>query len=245
MGAEDPDSLHHLHGLHLHPEEMLVVGRDELGQTGDVSGDVRSRRLQDGREVPLTGAGGAAHRVETLPVIVDDVVRRNGQPGQASQARLGQAGLQTDLGQPGVGDDGGEAGPALSLHPEALSDQVLTLGGHSVAEPHLRHTDLFVRLEGDVATDHVEEEDAQGPDGGELPVVSVVSDPLWRGVHPGTVEVGVGAVPQLSSGPEVNQLQLQSFQVNEEIFVLDVSVNDSVPVASEDSFNNLKDRNED
>lgn len=238
MGAEYGYSLHHLHGLHLHPEQMLVVGWDELGQTGDVSGDVCCRRLQDGR-VPLPGAGVAAHRVETLPVIVDDVMRRNGQPGQSSQSRRAQAGLQADLVEPGVGDDGGEAGPAVGLHPEALPDQVLTLGGHSVAEPHLRHTDLLVRLEGDVAADHVEEEDAQGPDGGQLSVVSVVSDPLWRGVHPGPVEVGVGAVPQLSPGPEVNQLQLQSFQVNEEIFVLDVSVNDSVPVAGEDSFNNL------
>ena len=241
MSSQHTDSLHNLHGLHLHPEQMLVVGWDELGQAGDVSGDVCCRRLQDGR-VPLPGAGGAAHRVEALPVIVDDVVGRNGQP---SQPWLDQAGLEADLVEPGVGDDGGEGGPAVGLHPEALSDQVLTLGGHSVAEPHLRHTDLLVCLEGDVAADHVEQEDAQGPDSGQLAVVSVVSDPLWRGVNPGTVKVGVGAVPQLSSGPEVNQLQLQSFQVNEEIFVLDVSVNDSVPVASEDSFNNLKDRNED
>ena len=144
-----------------------------------------------------------------------------------------------------MGDDGGQGGPALSVHPEALSDQVLALGRHSVAEPHLRHTDLLVRLEGDVAADHVEQEDAEGPDSGQLTVVSVVSDPLWRSINPGTIKVSVGAVSQLSSGAKVNQLQLQSFQVNEKIFVLDVSVNDSVPVASEDSFNNLKDRNED
>ena len=241
MGGEHAASLHHLHGLHLDPEQMLVVGWDELGQTGDVSRDVCCRRLQDGG-IPLAGAGGAAHGVEALAVIVDDVVRRNGQP---SQPGLNQAGLQADLVEPGVGDDGGQAGPALGLHAEALPDQVLALRRHSVAEPHLRHTDLLVRLEGDVAADHVEQEDAQGPDGGQLPVVSVVSDPLGRSVHPGAIKVRVGAVPQLGSGPEVNQLQLQSFQVNEEIFVLDVSVNDSVPVASEDSFNNLKDRNED
>ena len=175
-------------------------------------------------------------------MIVDDVVRRDGQPAQSGP---GQAGLQADLVEPGVGDDGGEGGPGLGVHPEALSDQVLALGRHSVAEPHIGHTDLLVRLEGDVATDHVEEQDAEGPDSGQLTVVSVVSDPLRWGVHPGPVKVSVGPVPQLSSGPKVNQLQLQSFQVNEEIFVLDVSVNDSVPVAGEDSFNNLKDRNED
>ena len=74
MSSQHTDSLHNLHGLHLHPEQMLVVGWDELGQTGDVSGDVCCRRLQDGR-VPLPGAGGAAHGVEALAVIVDDVVR--------------------------------------------------------------------------------------------------------------------------------------------------------------------------
>ena len=202
MCGEHIASLHHLHGLHLDPEQMLVVGRDELGQTGDVSGDVCCRRLQDGR-IPLPGAGGAAHGVEALTVIVDDVVRRNGQPRQPG---LHQAGLQTDLVEPGVGHDGGEAGPAVGVHTEALSDQILTLGGHSVAEPHLCHTDLLVRLEGDVAADHVKQEDAQGPDSGQLTVVSVMSDPLWWSVHPGPIKVSVGAVPQLSSGPKVNKL---------------------------------------
>ena len=44
---------------------------------------------------------------------------------------------------------------------------------------------LRVRLEGNVATEHVVEEDAQGPDRQAVSCVSAVFDPLWRGIHPG------------------------------------------------------------
>ena len=50
----------------------------------------------------------------------------------------------------------------------------------------LAWTDLFVRLEGDVATDHVVEEDAQGPDGGAGTLVPVKGDPFRRGVDSGS-----------------------------------------------------------
>ena len=47
---------------------------------------------------------------------------------------------------------------------------------------------LFVRLEGDVPADHVVEEDAEGPDGGLVPVVLPTLDPLGWGVHPSTCQ---------------------------------------------------------
>ena len=69
------------------------------------------------------------------------------------------------------------------VHPKALPHQVLTLRGDPVAKAEIGDADLLVRLEGDVAADHVEEEDAEGPDGGELAVVTVLTDPLRRSVH--------------------------------------------------------------
>ena len=98
------------------------------------------------------------------------------------QTGLGQC-CKVWAGQPRVAEDGGEGRPLSRVHSKALPYKVLALRRHPVSEPEFRDADLLVRLEGDVATDHVEEEDAEGPDGGELPVVTVLSDPLWRGVH--------------------------------------------------------------
>jgi len=56
----------------------------------------------------------------------------------------------------------------------------------------LAGTDLFVRLEGDVAADHVVKEDAQGPDGGACTLVPVKGDPFRRGIDTGsckTIEI--------------------------------------------------------
>ena len=141
-------------------------------------------------------------------MIVVDVVGRDGQSG------LDDAGLRAELVEPGVRDDGGQRGAALGVHAETLSDQVLAGGRHAVPEPHVRHADLVVRLEGNVPTHHVEQEDAEGPDGSQLTIVPVVSDPLGRGVDPRPVKVRVDSILQLSSGSKVNQLQLESFQVN-------------------------------
>jgi len=46
--------------------------------------------------------------------------------------------------------------------------------------------DLRVRLEGDVATDHVVQEDAEGPDGQAVGAVPTEFDPLGRRVDSGT-----------------------------------------------------------
>ena len=60
-----------------------------------------------------------------------------------------------------------------------------------IAELQLPTADLLVPLEGDVTTDHVEEEDPQGPHGGAVCVVLVERDPLRRGVYSGTCNVPV------------------------------------------------------
>ena len=54
-----------------------------------------------------------------------------------------------------------------------------------MSEAQLCAADLLVRLKGDVATDHVKEQDAQGPDGGALPVIATLADPLRGGVNAG------------------------------------------------------------
>ena len=63
--------------------------------------------------------------------------------------------------------------PALSRQPAVVSP---------VRQP--QHY-LRVRLKGNVATEHVVEEDAQGPDRQTVGCVSAVFDPLWRGIHSG------------------------------------------------------------
>ena len=64
---------------------------------------------------------------------------------------------------------------------EAGADEVLALLGHSVSEAQLGVADVLVPLEGDVAADHVKEEDAQGPDSSRLPLVASLANPLrWR-----------------------------------------------------------------
>ena len=90
------------------------------------------------------------------------------------------------LGHPGMRGDVLERDAALRLELKALRDQVLALGGDLGVEVELCKANLLVGLEGNVAADHVVEEDAEAPDGGEVALVLVALDPLWRGVHPGT-----------------------------------------------------------
>ncbi len=53
---------------------------------------------------------------------------------------------------------------------------------------------LLVRLEGNVSADHVVEQDAEGPDGGFVPVVLATLDPLRRGVYAGTWTQQIGTL---------------------------------------------------
>ena len=69
------------------------------------------------------------------------------------------------------------------VHAKALPHKVLAHRRDAVTKPEISDADLLVGLEGDVAAHHVKEEDAQGPDGGQLSVVTVLADPLRGGVH--------------------------------------------------------------
>ena len=99
--------------------------------------------------------------------------------------------------------------------------------------------DLLVGLEGDVAADHVVEEDAQGPDGGLGAQVARTPDPLGRGVDPGALELRVVVILHEGPAPEVDEIQLSSFEIDEDVFILDVPVDDARGVAGEDCLYNL------
>ena len=71
-----------------------------------------------------------------------------------------------------------EAGPVTRSYFKAPFDDVLALVGQAGAESHFGVANGFVVFVGNVSTDHVVEEDSQGPDGGLLPVVAGASDPL-------------------------------------------------------------------
>ena len=90
---------------------------------------------------------------------------------------------------PAVAEDVRERDSVLLLHPEAGRDQVPAGPGDLSAELQLTTADLLVLLEGDVATDHIEEEDPQGPDSGAVSMVLVEPDPLRRGVDSGPFNV--------------------------------------------------------
>ena len=76
--------------------------------------------------------------------------------------------------------------PVLRPDAETRPDQVLALRRHAPPEAQLGVADLLVLLEGDVAADHVVEEDAEAPHGQGVAVIPATPDPLGRGVHPST-----------------------------------------------------------
>ena len=87
--------------------------------------------------------------------------------------------------EPGVVEDAVQGDPILRPNPETRPDQILTLGADGSSEAELCVADLLVLLEGDVAADHVVEEDAQGPHGQRVAVIAAAANPLRRRVHPG------------------------------------------------------------
>jgi hypothetical protein len=94
-------------------------------------------------------------------------------------------------GKPGMGEDCREVDPVLGSDPQAGLHQVPALGAHRPAEGELGAADLVVLFEGDVAADHVEEQDAEGPDGEGGGTVAVAADPLRRCVHSGTCKIKI------------------------------------------------------
>ena len=81
--------------------------------------------------------------------------------------------------------DGLELHSLGGLDSEAGPHQIPALLRHVLPEADLGVADVLVLLEGDVAADHVEEEDAQGPDGQRVAVVAAAANPFWRRVHSG------------------------------------------------------------
>jgi len=109
----------------------------------------------------------------------------------------------------------------------------------SGAELDFSVADLFILLERDVATNHVVQQDTQGPNCGGIAVISAVSNPFWWGVHSGAVKVCVSTVLQVGSRSEVNQFQFQGAKIHEQVFIFEIPVDHSFAVASNDGLNNL------
>ena len=91
--------------------------------------------------------------------------------------------LETDVPagvrHPGVLEDGLQRYPVLGPDPQAGQDQLLAVAGEAGhAEPHIRGADVLVLLEGDVAADHVVQEDAQAPHCQLVSVVTFLDNPL-------------------------------------------------------------------
>ena len=122
---------------------------------------------------------------------------------------------------------------------QAAGDEALAVIGDIASEVELGVADLLVLLEGDVATDHVEEEDAKGPYGGGHAVVARAADPLrWR-VDPGSIKLRVRLRLQEGAGAKVDKGQLAGLHVNQDVFILDVTVDDALAVAGEDGGGDL------
>ena len=177
-------------------------------------------------------------------------------------------------GHPGVAQDLIQVDPILGSDPQAGPDKVLAFLGERPPEPDVGVADLLVLLEGNVAADHVEEEDAERPDGGRVPVVPAAADPLGGSVHAGackmkirklgqnnkkkftsalpigrfyilyflpqlTVKVGVGSVLHEGARAKVDELELAGPHVDQEVLVLDVAVDDALPVAGDHRLHDL------
>ena len=65
-------------------------------------------------------------------------------------------------------------------------DEALAVAGEDLAEADLAGADGRVGLVGNVAAEHVVEEDAEGPDGHRAGVVAAAPDPLRRRVDTGS-----------------------------------------------------------
>ena len=118
-------------------------------------------------------------------------------------------------------------------------DKILAVGRDVISERDLGIADLLILLEGDVPADHVVEEDTQGPDGGLRPQVPGAPDPLWWGVDPGAFKLRVVVGLEKSAAAEVDQLEFSCLEIDQNVLILDISVDDSSAVAGQDCLNNL------
>ena len=154
-------------------------------------------------------------------------------------AEGGPQGVTGLLHHPRVLQDLLQGNAVLGPDPQAGLDQVGAVGGHLAAELELGVADLVVGLEGNVALDHVEEEDAEGPDGGGVAVVPGTPDPLRRGVDTGTIELGVGLLLEEAAGPKVDEADAAGLGVDQKVLVLDVPMDDPLGVAGQHGGHHL------
>ena len=87
--------------------------------------------------------------------------------------------------QPGMVEQARQVKPILRSDAKAASDQLLTFRRDVATKVDLGVADLLIFLEGDVALDHVVEEDAKRPDCERVALVSRASNPFWGGVYSG------------------------------------------------------------
>ena len=114
-------------------------------------------------------------------------------------------------GHPGVAQDLIQVDPILGSDPQAGPDKVLAFLGERPPEPDVGVADLLVLLEGNVAADHVEEEDAERPDGGRVPVVPAAADPLGGSVHAGAWKMKIRKLGQNDKKRLLVHYQLADF----------------------------------
>ncbi len=120
--------------------------------------------------------------VELLQLVLRQLGRAAGGSGGLLLLLLGGGGGKL-RGHPRMLEDLLQLDAVAGADSEAAADQVLALVGQTGAELDLGHADLLVLLEGDVAADHVVQQDAQRPDGGWVAMVPRAADPLRRSVH--------------------------------------------------------------
>jgi len=134
-----------------------------------------------------------------------------------------------------------QAAAVVLSHGQALIDAILELGAESEfwSECNVGVFDLGIGFEGNVSADHVIQQDAQAPNGQTVPFIASEFDPFWWGVNSSAIKVGIDVIMEPGSRPEVNELDFVGLGVNENVFVLDVSVDDLVGVTLGDSLHDL------
>ena len=138
-----------------------------------------------------------------------------------------------------MAEDGLQLDPVCWLDSEAGSHKVPALLRHILPEVQLSVADLLVFLKGDVAADHVEQENTQAPHSEWVGFVPVAADPLWWCVHPGPIKVGEVLLLEECSRAEVDELELSGGEVHQQVLILDVSVHDALAVARQHCVHNL------
>ena len=115
--------------------------------------------------------------------------------------------------------------------------------GYVVTHGESSTADGIICVKGDVPLQHVIQEHPQGPHGAWQGKVDPVHDPLRRGVHPCAIII-LPAGAAVTAGEEsarskVNQLDLQCGPVNEDVLVLDISMDNPPLMTRENCFDCL------